>query len=283
MPGGKPDGEQVEKPDDKADKHHHHHHGKAAGGTEVVPDEVDSLYVRLEKAVRQWLLAMSAELSITPEGFIDFGEYRKAFDTLVTPFIKEIFASGVESGASATSLGIPDIDAGVASRWLDSYTIRLSQEVTQTVQRDMAKAIGEGLQGGQSLAEVNRGVAKALREQSGYRAERIARTETSRAYQEGELESWKALGVTKFKWQLSAEPCEICIELEKKVNKDGGWTVGEPILKIGEQLPLPDGKSFSTDYADINTALAHPQCRCKMIPELAPIPEPEPELAGATQ
>jgi hypothetical protein len=95
-----------------------------------------------------------------------------------------------------------------------------------------------------------------------YGAERIARTESARAYLTAREESWQEIGGVRAKrWLLSADPCPICQTMAENYREA---PVGTPFLSKGATIQLLDGTMFRNDYADMDVPPAHPQCRCSM-------------------
>jgi hypothetical protein len=92
-------------------------------------------------------------------------------------------------------------------------------------------------------------IGEAVPELSGYQAERLARTETVNAFVAGQVEAWKEAGIEKKKWLLAGGPCPICEE-------------------IAATYPdyIPMGQMFTTAKVSIMQPLAHPNCRCDILP-----------------
>ena len=124
--------------------------------------------------------------------------------------------------------------------FLNSYTISLSRGLSDTTQADLKSALSTGLGAGESLAQLNARVAGALQESAGWRAERIARTETVRSYVEGSRLAYRDNGIEKERFILSAEPCPQCVEAAAMYRE-----------------PQPIGTM---------TVPVHPQCRCAIAP-----------------
>lgn len=89
-----------------------------------------------------------------------------------------------------------------------------------------------------------------------YRARMIARTETRRAFQEGQIAVWhegKRQGLMKSGskvWDVDGDPCEICEPMD-------GVSVG---LEDSFEVSYPDGSVANIMYP----AESHPSCECGM-------------------
>ena len=100
-----------------------------------------------------------------------------------------------------------------AKSTLDTTTKSINEAMAAT-----REAIAEGLDSGESIADLKKKVGGIFENLEGSRAELIAQTEASRAYHEGLRESAKISGVVKgLKHLTSSEPCQICEELDGKV------------------------------------------------------------------
>jgi len=257
------------------------HNHKAVDELPGIPNQADSVFARLEKAVAAWVVQVAGRITEQNiQTLIESPEVRGEFSAIVEPYIRRLFAIGLSAGleqvptAPLDALSDPySVIPERGAQWLKGYTMRLSGEVTQTMQEQVSQAISDGMVQGRTMGEITVEVATGLKDGSGVRAERIARTETSRAVQNGELEAWKAMGVERWKWELSANACPLCVALSEKANDTGGTVVGKSVAGVGELIELPDGKTHTVTYADIDTALGHPNCRCRMIAVLDPVGE----------
>jgi len=88
--------------------------------------------------------------------------------------------------------------------------------------------------------DVDGRVAKEAGRKARYRAEMIARTETSRAVSEGTLEGYAEAGVQMVRWEAAADACEVC----------AGWD--------GTVMTLAEGEGMIPE---------HSNCRCTWVPE----------------
>ena len=162
----------------------------------------------------------------------------------IRPYARQFLQAGVRWGyreLSAAGVSSPfEVTPVRAMEFLNSYTISLSRGLSDTTQADLKSALSTGLGAGESLAQLNARVAGALQESAGWRAERIARTETVRSYVEGSRLAYRDNGIEKERFILSAEPCPQCVEAAAMYRE-----------------PQPIGTM---------TVPVHPQCRCAIAP-----------------
>ena len=129
----------------------------------------------------------------------------------------------------------------------------------------------DGISLGETRRQITKRIEGVFEEAKGYRAERIARTESSRAVHMGQLLAAEQSTVVVGKqWLLSGDACPICQAIAAYTESQ---VVGlrEPFATIGN----------NQHYADIQTPPAHPNCACSWIEVLsnaAPAPGPSPAV-----
>lgn len=142
-----------------------------------------------------------------------------------------------------------------AVQFLQGYRIRLKDAVLDSMSDRVNVVLQESIGEGGSIADATTALRAEFDHLSGYGAERIARTETSRAYGMGNIAGWKELpGVTHKEWLLSSAPCDMCAELHARrpvVRLD------EPFAQVGEVFG-----GVMVTYAPVYTATLHPNDSC---------------------
>ena len=116
------------------------------------------------------------------------------------------------------------------------------------------------------MAQIERrvvGVNEAWRDSK--RSMMIARTETSRAYTQGQIAAWEQTGVVTEKvWSAASDSCPFCASMNGKV-------VGlkEDYLHNGDVLSVSAGgdrtASLRMGYGNVNGPPLHPNCRCSIV------------------
>ena len=138
---------------------------------------------------------------------------------------------------------------------IDDYRLVLSNAVTQTYEGRVRSVIQAGLKQGANPNEIAQAVRTTIPNEAPASADRIARTETSRALNKGKDMAYADSGIVTIReWLLSGDPCKVCREVHAKYRFA---KVGEPFVKKGTVVA---GKVM--DYADIMGGDAHPQCSC---------------------
>lgn len=199
----------------------------------------------------------------------------KALHSKIEKPVEQIFNIGGKKGLgkladapggaeAIEALGISwDANNEERSKFLDSYTVRLSERITKEQRNQLKEAIRSSIDEGESTREATDRVFEALNLDEKWKAERIARTESARTYSQGELTSWKEAGVEGKQWILAAGSCPICDEIAKKYEK--AISLQDNFFDKGHSVDTAEGK-FTFDYEDIDSPPAHPQCRCTVVP-----------------
>lgn len=180
--------------------------------------------------------------------------------------IETIFGEGFDEGIERVLAVRPNLaDAAVtfdiapqrAIDFMRAYQIRLSDSVLDAASGRVNAVLQESIGAGGSIADATAALRAEFDHLSGYAAERISRTETSRAYGHGNIAGWRELpGVTKKKWLLSSAPCAMCLDLASRRPEVG---LEEPFARVGEVF----GGVVIT-YADVYTNTLHPNDSCGM-------------------
>ena len=97
----------------------------------------------------------------------------------------------------------------------------------------------------------------------GYRAERVARTETINASNAAAKEAYLQTGyITKIEWFANPGACEYCQTLNNKV-----IGIQENFYNLGDNIEsATGGKPYPVGYSDIGYPPAHPNCTCTILP-----------------
>jgi SPP1 gp7 family putative phage head morphogenesis protein len=168
--------------------------------------------------------------------------------------LKLLVASGKRATTQAPfSLANPlstnwDVFNTNIEKWLKTYSIDLADEIN-TVTLDKLKAsLFEGWEAGESIPDLSNRVRDLYEEFDKSRADTIARTETQKANDRANEETWKASGVVdRSMWIIGPEPCPICEALDGEVRD------------LGDDFYPPD------EYSDGSGPPRHPRCVCARI------------------
>lgn len=164
--------------------------------------------------------------------------------------ISQVFGRGYNAAGVSTSF---DLQPVRAMNFLQNYRLKLAQSITDTTNRAVTTALRNGLADGDAIPEIRKRVEEAWPDITADKAETIARTETARAYGEGQIAGWDEIGVKRKEWLLSPNPCDLCVAIWRK----GPVALTQPFVSLGETIA-----DQVNDYMDINAPPGHPGCRC---------------------
>lgn len=182
------------------------------------------------------------------------------------PFIRGLLANGlVDATEKLEGVIIVNASSPAVLQALDERAGQI-RSVATTVQREIRDDIAESI----SLGESRGDTIKRVREQFDARnkADRVVRTETIWAHNEGTTLAWEQSGVvTAVKWDTVPDDrrCPYCASMHGKVQKLGGnWFDKGESLTVDGDAGNPITLKFG--YEPIKHPPLHPNCRCQQIP-----------------
>lgn len=213
-------------------------HGKSFDGVEIKSNS-DGLPNRFTK-IDQW----DAEDQMDYKPYIQVG-----YEVAANSRQKAYVGLGVDEDTFAV---VPkEIDIAV-----DHATLQFAESTNETTEQNindaldqLREALKNGLDEGDSVANMAKHIEQIFENIDTTRAELIARTEMSRATHEAQKITAKASGVVNgFVLQASDDCCDICQDLDgTKIGLDGSFT--------------------DDDYSDTPVPI-HPFCRCTMLEDI---------------
>ena len=143
-----------------------------------------------------------------------------------------------------------------AIQWLKDWGLTTAQGITDTTRKDVIQLFDDWIQSGNPLDTLI-GRLSQVPTFTPERAERIAVTETTRMFAEGNIMAWKSTGYIGGKrWNTARDErvCPICGPLDGKiVSIDSGWSADE------------EGAIVESDLG-LLAPPAHTNCRCWLTP-----------------
>jgi HK97 family phage portal protein len=143
----------------------------------------------------------------------------------------------------------------------------MSESYNKTTLEALESHINDGLQAGESLADITKRVEQVYQWSDDSRAGMVAKTESFRATNGALKQAWKESGVVKtVRWFTSGldSVCPYCLKMD-------GTTIpiDDVFFKNGESITAGEGdaaKTMSLDYGDVGSPPLHVQCRCFLRP-----------------
>lgn len=177
-----------------------------------------------------------------------------------------LFAGMENAGSTAIEyLGISDIEFTITQATRDAIfesTQRLMKSFTKETTLKIQKQLADGLLNNESIEQLTKRIESVYKDAAGFRAKRIAITESHKAGNQAVAEAYKQSGIKKMRWQIrDASACEFCRSLDGTVVE-----IGTSFVPKGGTIQGEDGGEQLNEYDDIKFADAHPNCRCQLIP-----------------
>ena len=186
------------------------------------------------------------------------------------PYAQTIAEAGLNQGASLLPSGSLDLGllSGKASEFVVEATNRAAIRMARSVSDSLAERVSNIIRIGIEETATGTDVIGLL-EEAGFdenRAQTIARTESARAYTDGQNAAWEASGVVKGKtWLVSPFACEFC---EAAAKQFGEKSVGvkDAFYERGATITGASGATMALDFDDTSGPPLHPNCRCSLLP-----------------
>jgi HK97 family phage portal protein len=195
------------------------------------------------------------------------GAFEVQYQEAVAGPMAEATASGSTFGTNEVGVsGAFDVTNPRVAEFASTYAQQFASEAAAASLRRARSVIARGLEQGQSAQQI----ADQISTDYAFSPERatvVARTETARAFVEGERLGWEESGVVRGKqWQLAAGACAFCQQTAVKGTAKV-FGLNEPFWKNGDTISAGGG-TYSVRYGDVQGAPLHPNCRCDIIPVL---------------
>jgi HK97 family phage portal protein len=145
---------------------------------------------------------------------------------------------------------------------LRNSTQKMAKNYNDETLEALNRTLAVGIQAGENLTELKKRVEEVYAGAKGYRAERVARTETLKASNSATNEAYRQTGYVKQKeWLVNPGACEQCDAFNGKViDLDGTF------IQQGEDYEDSGGNTHTNSYEDIEAPPLHPNCRCTIVP-----------------
>ena len=206
--------------------------------------------VALGSMVRNLYLKFAKDFSVDASGNFDTQSFEGMMAAKLGEYLYSSLVRGNQDGqvrinrmknkAAQPSL---DVVPDRALEILANYSIQLARQITQNEIDELKKIIDTGMREGKSIGTITKEIKTLLNENATYKAERIARTETARAYVQGQSIAWQDAGIEKVMPILAPNSCTNCQDFVSK----GAYGVDTPST---QRPPF------------------HPSCRCDEEPVL---------------
>ena len=162
------------------------------------------------------------------------------------------------AGDDKTQLEIDDRIRNFVHDRVDRLVRATNDETISSIEQ----TISDGVVSGESVAKLKKRINEVYDYATKVRSERIARTETLAASNQGALDAYKQSPLVMAKeWSTERDACEFCRSLNGKI-----INLEEDFAKLGTSLEGDDGGKLKIGYTNISAPPAHPNCRCTILP-----------------
>lgn len=179
---------------------------------------------------------------------------------LLTPVMIELMEEQSKDVAHFIT-GEPLVIDEVKRKVVESNILRIAGVYNDTTIKDLESTLNAGLANGESLPKLKKRVEQVYSDAKGYRAERIARTESLRTSNRTVELVYQENGYTKVKWHTNPDACEFCQTFDG-VTREIGGKYGE----IGSTVTGVDGGKMQITYDVLDVPPLHPNCTCSLDP-----------------
>lgn len=226
---------------------------------------INKLLDKQEKLVLDLLPKIMKSKKQLVEGDEDALTIEFTENEIKTDLLKSLLLSIQQAGETGVEfVGTPDVvfvlDQSIRKAVFTS-TERLLQTFNKETALKLQKQLALGLQNKESIEELTARVESIYEEATGFRAERIARSEAHHFINEGVEESYRQSGVTQKQWVTDSNPCPLCEGMNGTI-----VDIGTPFLSLGDTVTGTDGSEYAVNYIDVEYADLHPNCNCKLLP-----------------
>lgn len=186
----------------------------------------------------------------------------------------------------AVELGLQfDIRNLEAEDFLNNYTLKFAQKVSQTTSNEITLVLQQAMAEGWSVPTAQNRLGDLFRQWMhgnvsaqdfawmqarlpDYRLEMIVRSETIRAYGAGTRELFRRYGILRRRWwaALDERTCPWCFDMHgKTISVEENW------YNLGDVIEVRNGdkvQRMTVNYTDIGHPPLHTSCRCAEIADI---------------
>lgn len=197
----------------------------------------------------------------------DDAAYDAMFVKELTPMLTNL--AQTQGGLALVFAGDTENEFHMSSKILSHIqknTLRMASNFNDETLEALNKTLAEGIQAGEGIAALKQRVTDVYDGVGGYRAERIARTETLKASNDATVWAYRQTGyVTSKQWVVNPDSCPECGEFDGKT-----VPLDDDFLGLGESYTYTDEngeeQEQTNDYDTVEQPPLHPNCRCTVIP-----------------
>jgi HK97 family phage portal protein len=238
---------------------------------------ISELFLKQEeevnKKIDQGLTKSMGKVKATVDDIGDFvaGE-TDMFAGPTMSFIRAVIeAEGIQQIQSIVADGIFYMQTPAIQKFLKKDGVKYIQAINEETADQLRNTLAEAIEKQESISQIKARVTKVYEDATGYRAERIARSEVLRATNFSTEQAYIQSGVVEAKEWLTAHDertCPWCGPQDgKKVGlQDSFYEKGDTVIGTNDK-----GKKvyLTVGVGNIDYPPLHPNCRCTLVPILS--------------
>ena len=164
-----------------------------------------------------------------------------------------------------------DYENPLVTAFITGRNGKVSKGIDEETNKQLRAELSAGLAEGEDVAELAARIEKVYGAAAGFRADRIARTETIRANNWASEEAWRQSDLVEAKEWFTAKDervCPYCNPMNGKIVELGGRYFNK-----GDEMEGEDGSTLKLTYEHIEQPPLHSNCRCVLLPVLKSVDE----------
>jgi len=195
----------------------------------------------------------SIEIKAQIDRLVDWEEEDEALEKALMPIWTATAIAGYKLSSETYGFQIDfDLFRSEATDGIKTWGAEKVTNINRTTKEKLQKVIAQNLEDGLSIPEMGANIAAQMDIEAGYRAQMIARTESTGTMNFGSVQTYKQAGVKTHQW-LTAQ--------DDRVRDQHAAINGEEV-KVGE--PFSNGLEFPGDpWGDAAEVI---NCRCTLVP-----------------
>jgi len=199
------------------------------------------------------------------QDLLDWAEATDSFRQAIQPIVHATLLDAGQSAIQYVGQEASQFDpfTPAITEYFQNRSLKIAKDVNDETAKQLRATLSQGVLSGEGSFELRARVESVMGSASTMRADRIARTEVSRAQSYGDIQAWTQSGVVEGKeWYTAHDEhtCSWCLSLDGKT-----WGLDENVFNKGDSLTI-DGQTQHYNYDDIPSPCLHPNCRCVLLP-----------------
>lgn len=190
------------------------------------------------------------------QDLLDWAEAAGSFKAAIEPIIHATLLQAGQDASQAIGTTFDPFTPAIVE-YFQNRSTKVAKDVTDETEKQLRAALSQGVLAGESTYELRARVESVMGSASTMRADRIARTEVSRAQGYGDIQAWSQSGLVAGKEFYTARDELVCLHCRSLDGKT--FDLSDNIFDKGDSLTI-DGKTQHYNYDDIPSPPLHVNC-----------------------